>query len=147
MASQSCSVHRRSRRLSLSARRRAGSHTVEFALALPVLLLLITGAIEMTRMNMLRNTAQNAAYEGARRGALPGANANQAKAAAQTILDTVGTSNATITINPAVLTSTVSRVTVSVSIPLNDNGWITPYFTKDRSLLADCTLTRELVVN
>ena len=45
---------------------RAGSYTVEMALTLPLLFLLLMGFYDLARANLLRNMAQNAAYEAAR---------------------------------------------------------------------------------
>jgi len=37
---------------------------VEFALVLPILLIFVFGEFEFARVNMLRNTMENAAFEG-----------------------------------------------------------------------------------
>ncbi len=55
--------------------------TVEFAICFPLLLLFFFAAFEFCRANMIRQTADNAAYEGARRAIVPGATAEDARAA------------------------------------------------------------------
>ncbi|MCA9154608.1 MAG: pilus assembly protein [Planctomycetales bacterium] len=124
---------------------RRGAHTVEFALILPVLLLMVTGSIELARMHMIHNSASNAAYEGARRGALPGATASQAREAAENLLLAIGIHNPTVTVDPASIQDSTETVTVTVSVPLNDNAWLTPLFTKNKLIVQSCSLTRELV--
>lgn len=53
-------------------RRQAGQATVEFALVLPVLLLLVLGIMEFGRLLFAYGTLQDAAWAGARLGILPG---------------------------------------------------------------------------
>ena len=52
-------------------------------------------------MNVLRHTADNAAYEAARYAMVPGATAAEAKAKANALLKIIGTRNAVVTVSPA----------------------------------------------
>jgi Flp pilus assembly protein TadG len=113
------------------------------ALALPILLLVLLAAIDCARLNMLRNTAENAVYEGARRAIVPGASAAQARAAVQKVLHAVGASQATITVTPETITMNTKTVTVTVSLPLRDNAWLAAAAGADRTLTKTCTMTRE----
>jgi len=61
---------------------RRGAVTVEFALVVPVILLLFFAALELASMNYARHTIGFAAYEGARRVAIPGGTAADATAEA-----------------------------------------------------------------
>ena len=64
------------------ARKRAsrrGASLVEFAFTLPIILLIFFGFIELARANMIRNSAKNAAYMGARRAVIPGGTAAEAE--------------------------------------------------------------------
>ena len=45
---------------------RRGAAAVEFAMTVPILFMLLFAALELGRMNMIRQTANNAAYEAAR---------------------------------------------------------------------------------
>jgi Flp pilus assembly protein TadG len=67
---RSCRVRADCHRLSLrhAARHEAGQELVEFALILPLLLLLLLGIIEFGRAILAYNTIANAAREGARYG-------------------------------------------------------------------------------
>ena len=64
------------------APRRQGAAVIEMALTLPVLFLLLFACYEFGRANMIRHTAQGAAYEAARVAIVPGA--TRAEAAVRT---------------------------------------------------------------
>ena len=123
---------------------RSGAVAVEFAIVTPLLLLVVFGAIEFARLNMLVHSVENAAYEGARRGMVPGATAAAARDEAKAILDAVGAIGATVTVTPEVVTPESPVITVAISLPLNSNAWLTPRFTRDATLSRSCTLTREV---
>lgn len=102
-------------------------------------------AFEFSHMNVIRQTAVNAAYEGARRGIVPGASETDVKDVTENILDIVGTRSATVTVVPAVLTSEMTEVTVTVSVPLEQNGWVSSRFFVGKYVETACTLKRELI--
>jgi Flp pilus assembly protein TadG len=135
---------RQTSRQPAAGRSRSGALTVEFALMFPVLLVTVFGSIEFARLNMLVNSMENAAYEGARRGIVPGATAANATSDARAILDAVGAVNATITITPKVITNQTPQVTVTIRVPLDDNAWVTPQFTDGQVLERSCKLQREV---
>ncbi len=124
---------------------RRGALTVEFALVAPLVFLVVFGAIEFARLNMLINTMENAAYEGARRGIVPGATVANVEAESEAILQAVGAVNAHVVVTPAVLTNQSPDVTVRISIPLDDNAWVAPRFTKSVVVTRSCTLNREAI--
>ena len=61
------------------AARRRGATTVELALTLPILFLLVFGAIEFSRAHMLQHTTEIAATEAARQAIVPGATAEECR--------------------------------------------------------------------
>jgi Flp pilus assembly protein TadG len=126
-----------------SARRRSATTTVEFAITLPLVLLLFFGSIEFGRVNMLRHSAAQAAYEGARRGIVPGATADDVRAAAAEILDSTFASSYTVTVTPSTITRHTTEVTVNISMPLSDNSWVVPRFFAGATLSKSFTLQRE----
>jgi len=93
---------------------------------------------------MNRHFAQNAAYEGARTGMLPGATSSRVQAAALEILRVSGVQDGTITVTPSVLTPDDTDVTVDVSIPVDSNSFLAPMFLGGGSLQATCTLSTEV---
>ena len=128
------------------ARKRAsrrGASLVEFAFTLPIILLIFFGFIELARANMIRNSAKNAAYMGARRAVIPGGTAAEAEQKARDVLGATGVRNANVTVQPSVVTDQTPQITVSVSVSFAENSWVIPEFLMDSTLSQDCTLTRE----
>ena len=126
------------------AQNRSGATAVEFAIVLPILVLFTLGAIEFSRANMLRNSIENAAFEGARRGIVPGASSVQATAAAQDLLDILRIKDSTITVAPSNINRDTEEVTVTVSTPMSRaNHFMTPRFLLGKTLRASVTLTCE----
>lgn len=124
---------------------RRGATAVEFAIVAPVFFILLLTSIEFSRLNVIRHSADEAAYEGARTAMVPGATAAEAIAAANEILDIIGAKDANVEIDPPVIDEDTNEVTVTISIPLNSNGWILPRFTRNRTLERDATLRTERV--
>ncbi|APZ96395.1 TadE/TadG family type IV pilus assembly protein [Fuerstiella marisgermanici] len=119
-----------------------GTLSVEIAAVTPILIILVYGSIELHRINMIRSSVDNAAYEGARAVTVPGATSNQATAAAQQILDAVGIRNATITVTPETILPETAIVEVAINVPLSDNSFgLVPYLTT-RTLEKRCALQR-----
>jgi Flp pilus assembly protein TadG len=123
--------------------RRTAAVTVEFAIAAPILFLFVFTSVEFSRVNMIRNAIENAAYEGARRGVLPGASTANCESMAQEILDIAGINESTITVTPLVIQTSTVEVTVSVELPLAPNGYITPSYYLGKTLQVIITFPRE----
>jgi Flp pilus assembly protein TadG len=122
---------------------RSGATLVEFALTAPILFLLLFGSWEVSRANMLRNLARSAAYEGARSGIVPGATADEVRAAAQAVLNGVGVRGANIVVSPNNITAATTAVTVNIDIPINSNTFVVPFFFRDKVMQSSCVMTRE----
>jgi Flp pilus assembly protein TadG len=125
------------------ANSRCGATAVEFAIVAPIFFLLLLASFEFSRLNVIRHTADNAAYEAARHAMVPGATAAEAVAKANSILRVVGARGARVTINPTTLGPDVDTIAVRVDVPLSQNGWIVPRFTKNSTLTAQSTLKTE----
>ena len=122
---------------------RRGAVTVEFALVVPVLFLFIFGIIEFARLNTLRNSIENAAYEGARRAIIPGGTADKATAEALLVMKSVSVHNAKVHVSPAVIDSTTTDVTVTVDVPLNGAAWAIYVSSRKTVMSRSITLKRE----
>jgi Flp pilus assembly protein TadG len=122
---------------------RSGSVAVETAIVLPVLFMIMFAAIDCARLNMLRNSAQNAAYEGARNAITPGATSADATAAANKVLTSVGVKNYTITVSPTTITSATNSVTVTITVPLKNNSWTASAAQTTKNMVRSCTMTIE----
>ena len=138
-----------SRRQTKEIRRssRRGAAAVEFALTAPILFMLLFAALEFGRMNMIRETVNNAAYEAARSCIVPGATNAEGVSAANAILQSIGVINSTVQVQPATITDTTPSVTATITVPYNSNMWVTPLYSKDGSATATCTLTRDWVIS
>src|SRR4051795_10105586 len=89
---------------------RVGAVAVEFAITAPIFFLFLLAAFEFGWLNVIRHTADNAAYEAARSVIVPGASANEAIAKAQGLLNIVGARGAKISITPATVTTSTTEV-------------------------------------
>src|SRR3990167_3964557 len=97
------------------SRSRRGAVTVEFALTAPLAFFLFFSALEFGRMNMVRHSMENAAYEGVRRGLVPNTTDAEVQAAAQSVLEAVAVKNPTVHVDNA-----ADEITVTISANFND---------------------------
>jgi Flp pilus assembly protein TadG len=116
---------------------------VEFALCAPILFFFFFTAFEFSRVNMIRQSIENAAYEGSRRGIVPGATAEDCKAAARVVLNSISARVATVNVTPTVIEPDTEEVTVSIDVPINENSWVVPFFFKDMIVSTSMTMQRE----
>jgi len=123
--------------------RRKGAAAVEFAITAPVLFLFVFTSVEFARMNMIRHTVDNAAYEAARAGIVPGATSENVEGRARSIMSYVGAVGVDVVITPTVILPETEEVTVEVSVPCNHNGFLAPHFFADSVLAGTTTMTRE----
>jgi Flp pilus assembly protein TadG len=126
---------------------RTGAVAVEFAITAPIFFLFLLAAFEFGWLNVMRHTADNAAYEAARTAIVPGATAAEAMAKATSLLNVVGARGATINITPSTITNSTTAVTVAVDLPMSRNGLITPRFTGKTVLHSEATLRTERPTN
>jgi Flp pilus assembly protein TadG len=131
------SISRKNRKM------RTAATATEFAIVAPVFIVFLLAAFEFGWMNVLRHTADNAAYEAARTALVPGATVAEAQAKADKLLKIVGARSATVTVTPSPLTVDSDSVTVKIEVPMNKNGLIVPRFTKKSTIVATSTLRTE----
>ena len=123
--------------------RRSAAVVTEFAICAPLLFFFFFASLEFSRVNMIRQSVENAVYEGARRGIVPGATADNCRDSAQAVLNSISASGATITVTPAVITNNTDEVTVAVTVPVNSNSWVFPVFFADKSIAGSMRFWRE----
>ena len=123
---------------------RNGVLTVEVALCLPLLILLLFGCYELTRTSMILHATQSAAYEGARVGIVPGATPEQINDAAGFVLRTMGVSNFQIETIPAVIERDTEFVEVIVTVSVSENLSLPRLFVEDPTFTGTCVLSREI---
>ena len=68
---------------------RTAAAAVEFAIVATIFFLLVIAAFEFGRMNVIRHTADNAAYEAARHAMVPGATVAEARDSAYAAVDRI----------------------------------------------------------
>lgn len=105
---------------------RMGATVVEMAIVSTVLFTILISGIELTRVTMLRHSADHAAYIGARRGIITGATAENVEEVVQGHMDAIGIRDATVTVIPEEITEATTQVEVEVGVPLAMNTWISP---------------------
>ena len=123
---------------------RRGAVTVEMAIVVPILFVLVFASLEFCGVNIQRHTADNAAYEAARRGIVPGATAQNVIDEATRIMSFVGARNITVNVNPGVIDDTTEELTVRIEVPIASNGWLTPmFFNASDNIIRECRMVRE----
>jgi Flp pilus assembly protein TadG len=132
---QRCSGNRRADR--------TGVATVEFVLVASAFFMILFAAIEFCVLCNIRNTANNAAYEAARKLVIPGANAETGRTEAQRIMNIIGAGNMTVTVIPETITYDTKEVTVRLEIPYARNAILMPTFTGDVTVTSEVTLATE----
>jgi len=136
-------MNRQRRTICNVRRKRTAAAAVEFAIVAPIFFVLVIGSLEFGRLNIIRHTADQAAYEAARHAMVPGATAAEARQQANRMLRIVGTRGARVDVDPAVLGPDVDEITVTIDVPMNQNGWITPRFTRTTTIHAVSRLKTE----
>ncbi|MEZ6091130.1 MAG: TadE/TadG family type IV pilus assembly protein [Pirellulaceae bacterium] len=106
---------------------RQGAAMVEFAIIANTMFLSIFTCCEFARLNLIRNTSQNAAYYGARAAMVSGATAQDAITAADTLLDAISAQGYTVTVNDGTpLTSSTEEIIVKVEFDFAANAFFAP---------------------
>lgn len=126
-------------------RRRRGVAATEFAVCLPIIVLLVIGTIEACSMIFLKQTLAIAAYEGARTAIIPGATKTQVEAACNQILTDRKVKGATVTVKPTdiVALNPGDFVDVTVSAPCSSNSIVPTKFYKGRNLTSTASMMIE----
>ena len=122
---------------------RRGAAMVEFALILPVLVLILFGVIEFGRMVMVHQVLVNASREGARLAVLPGTTSAQVQNTIDGYMASAGITGHTATFPDPNTIPPGQSLTVSVSVPYEDVSWGGMYYLGDAELEADVVMRRE----
>jgi TadE-like protein len=121
---------------------------VEFALILPLIVLLLLGAIEGARAVMVTHALQEAAQAGCRVYSVEGSTKAQASAIIDTALLNAGVSNYLITFSPtskADVNVPLEPVSINVSIPYSKVAWVAPIFLSGANLSGNCVMPADLI--
>lgn len=124
---------------------RRGAATVEFAVCLPVIVILVLGSIEATSMIFLKQSLTVAAYEGGRTAIVPEATAADVQAVCEQILADRRVNNATINVIPADLDSIEPGefIRVEVNAACDDNAILSGRIFQGRDMLGFAEFMKE----
>jgi Flp pilus assembly protein TadG len=128
-------------------KRRRGAAAVEFAIVLPVFVILVFGMIEYGRMVMVQQVITNASREGARRAVLDGATTTSVQTAVTSYLTNAKVNGGSASVSPNPTTAVAGDpVTVTVTIPFSAVSWLpSPMYLGGKTLSATTTMRRESV--
>ncbi|TWT31178.1 TadE-like protein [Posidoniimonas corsicana] len=127
-------------------RRRRGVAATEFAVCLPMLMLLLLGMLECCTMIFLKQSLAVAAYEGAHTALAPGATDADVQAACTGILNDRRVVGGAAQILPGPLSSLSEGdyVQVQVTAPTDANAILPARFFRGRVLQSTATMMKEL---
>lgn len=125
---------------------RRGVAATEFAVCLPVLLLLVLGMMETCSMIFLKQSLAVAAYEGAHTAVKPDATAAEVEAVCQGILADRRVRDAQITVTPGNLSSLPpgDYIEVRITAPSDSNGMLPLRFFRGKTLDAAAVVMKEI---
>ncbi len=127
------------------ARNRKGAAVVEFAVCLPVILLIVLGSIEAASMMFLRQALVQSAYEGAKVAIRNNGNNADANAAIQAVAAGRRINQLTVTFEPADVSTVAQGDTVRVTItaPGDTNSFIPFGPFKNKLVAAQAVMVKE----
>jgi hypothetical protein len=77
---------------------------------------------------------------------VPGVTKDEVCDRTHAILNTVSVRGGQVTVDPDVIASNTPEVSVTVAVPLDQNGWLAPLFLGDHTMTGSLTLVREETV-
>ena len=132
-----------SARLFASRFDRKGAVVVEFAIVLPLFLVLVLGAINVGRAVLVQHKLTEAARAGCRLYALPTeVNQEDVQAVIETVMAEANLDGYAVELDPHPSTAIehFSPVTVSVSVPYDEASWCSSWFLSGKTLEATCIM-------
>jgi Flp pilus assembly protein TadG len=123
---------------------RRGAAAVEFAICIPLMLLITFGAIEAANGIYLKQVATQAAYEVARTATSMGRTQSEAIAIGKQVLAARSIQDSSISVSPTVDSNTPAgtEVTVIVTAPSNSNAYAPLWYFKDTQVRAQVVMIR-----
>ncbi|MFN9721151.1 MAG: TadE/TadG family type IV pilus assembly protein [Planctomycetota bacterium] len=124
--------------------RRLGTAAMETAIALPLLVMVVFGSIEIANAVFLRQSVNMAAYEAAKVITRPGDNEALARTRCQEILSVRKVSTFTLTFSPTVTTATArgTQVTVTLVAPASNLSYGPVQFMSGRTISCTVVMVR-----
>jgi Flp pilus assembly protein TadG len=128
-----------------SANLSKGLATVEAAMCLPIITLLMLSTIDACTMIFLKQSLTIAAYEGGRTALIPGATASNIESDCLQLVADRSINDAQIVLQPSKpeIAKAGSRISVTVSAPCGANSVIPSLFFQGRTLSATAHMMKE----
>ena len=125
--------------------KRKGAAVVEFAVVLPVFVMLLLGTIETCTMIFMQQSLEIAAYESARAAIVPGSDDFDITQATTDILTARRIKNGTVVVTPANFQGAAygSFISVEVSAPCNSNSVFALSFYGSKTLKGTVEMMKE----
>ncbi|QDT61019.1 TadE-like protein [Stieleria bergensis] len=124
--------------------KRRGQLLIEFAVCIPALVLLVFGAIEFSGYVSLSDSANMAGLEGARAASLVAATEQEARQAAEQILQAHGVKQFQVSFSPP-LESADRGDTIEcfVEVPIRDNSRLLGRLSSDRQIVSQAFMVKQ----
>ena len=133
----------RRRRIKQDSSRR-GAATIELAVCLPILVLVLFGTIETCNMIYTRQSLEIAAYEAVRTALIPGAVTENVTAQAELILNSRRVNAYNIQVDPSPDAAEAGDpVSVTITASADANNFVRPWFFKGHTLTGDAQMMKE----
>ncbi|MCH5375246.1 MAG: pilus assembly protein [Planctomycetes bacterium] len=128
------------------ANRRRGAASVECAVCLPLLVLIVLGTIEVCSVVFLQQALQTTVYETARIAASPLGDTLDAAKAGRDIMDRLELQGGTVTVETSELPgdSAIKLVTATAALPVASNRILKAWVISVPQLSAQCTMVKEV---
>ena len=126
--------------------RRRGAAAAEFAVVMPVFLIVVFGILEFGRMVMVQQVLTSTSREGARLACIDGSTVSDVETAVDQFVTAASLSGVTVTVAPNPLNNAQpgAQVTVGTSVPFSQVSWIySGWFATNVTLSANCLMRRE----
>lgn len=130
---------------SRTANGRKAAATVEFAVCLPVIIVLVFGAIEASSFIFLKQSLNAAAYEGVREAIRNSSTSQNGQSLAENVLNSRSVQQFSITFptGPSESTERGQPVVIEVSAPAGPNSPLLGQFINSRTITARATMMKE----
>ena len=122
---------------------RRGVSAVEFAVVVPLLVLVLLGSVELGRATMVQHTLQEAARSACRRYIVEDATITDVENMVAATMDAANITGYTVTRDPVLaedIDTHMEPVTVSVSVDYDQVSWLAPWFMGGTTLVGTCVM-------
>lgn len=122
---------------------RMGAFTVEFALVSSLFFVILLSSFEFSRIYYARHCLDQASYEAARLGIIPGATVQEVQARATTALAAAGVKPLRVDVEPHIFSDTTTTVTVTITCDVAENSWLPSRYFLEPTITGRTTLDHE----